>query len=1776
MSFFKKLLSKTTNFKPINKFFMIFLLAMILTLASGSSAVLAVHSSTVTVTPHIVPASVSADFNAHVECTGGPDPIHEFRVYEPLEFSGLVCDPVIGWYDPFYAYTTIGGDEYYYCQWNAKTGSELYTGETEDFSFSLDTSETECCRDLFVETRDDHGYYEFHNPQVCVDTSAPITTKSFIGPYKIDPETEVEWIDGVTLINLTAIDPEPHPSGIDKTWYINIWLPECNDPCLDSGDCIPEKYCDSPYNIENYEGCIDEGQYLCEDEADYIPYTDDWYDCVEEWVYYECEVDCEGQAWKLYRGPFLKKKESCHVLLFFSVDNVGNVEDVKANCFFVDKTAPFMDKDNGDAIWDNGEPAFVKDDVPPESPYYNPDGAFHWITTNMPIIFTCDDTWGGDKEISPHPSEDEKLCFRVSYDYVEIDDTGVYDWGYITEDYCDPMYYVEEPCGEDNCTWCCVPVDENKEYEFYFQNESMHDLEYYCKDAVEKKTDPHIQYYKVDDTPPNITKKMIGDDHLGDCPPRDLTEYPENNDTCYVRDDDENGVNISVVDGGEICAVDDVNCIKYLFWETTPPECDMAGGEWIPGAGPLPTPFVKTITNGNGGGICLLWSDEFTEYQEFYFQHDSTHWLIVICEDALGNIEVDIEKFLVDSTPPESDKWFGEPYVEDWYPKGCYEQYMDCVVSCEGDPKCIEERCFECGWAEWINSSTPVYMNATDKKVGVDKIWYKNILACGDLPCEDPYNYCSNDTDHPYDNPNTVYCINKGQDLCDDEEGGWEDQGFSSWEACVEGYVHTQCGDNNLDLEWHLWDGNPITKPDESCHILYYFSVDKLGNVEPIEANCFFVDNTPPETDKIIGTPQYGDCPPEEGERCYISGETPITLKCWDDEPHPVDHVSLWYRYRVSDDCENWGDWLPVEEEECEGEIVNGWCDPSNPYLIEKTIYFPEDSCHELEYYCVDGLGNAGPVHSEIDIVDNQPPVIEKEVIGPQIDCPPTPEPESCIKWDCFGEGDEKDFFITGRHDPTNWDMAIWNGDPEQVEEQGEYWWDNGGEPVPFGLEYDADTGEVTYTLDGETLTWTYDAEKAFEYILLMAKGKEGGCDMALTGVEVNGESVGDVISDGNYEGLKVYLSDAEQTEGFKVSGYAAMIWDECKEQEIPAFHIFAMNTHDPIEDCYQIDGVTLIQVKATDPEPHPVGEVLCSWDYDVIDSEKMGSGQSELIPPFNISFPEESTHILYIKCWDALGNIVYDTEMFIVDKTPPEIHKIYDGPYYSGIEYDEEKEEEYCAEWINHETTIQMSANDVGPHLSGIGELKYRITTVNNEYCKDYDEDDYECEDATGTDEWTTVEGYVEGEIYETNIPDESCHLIEIYAEDGVEKHSTHKQCVFVDNTPPYPEKTVGDPKDYWTPGDNGDEISHHYPEANDLCWTLPKENNECRNAGPEVCLECWEVTQLTPITMDCIDPEPHPVDHEKVCFKLDLDGEDETEVYCSQYYGEMTDDGFCCIDYTDDFHFIEDSEHELEYYCVDALENTNKENLDIEKFKVEGTMFEVPLFLKWNLISVPFVLLNDDPEAIFNENDTPGVESVWAYDPENEICNDNWCKYTPDGIENDNLDRITPGWGYWIYETEDEEWLTIGGNLIDQGPVDMPHRQLVEGWNLIGYYGASWELYEWGDFNFVCGDAFNFPDKYIYGDKAYCALYSLVNTEQGYPKWDAVWNYINCGDHHDAWIGINTCVGDGLEATLSRLYAGRGYWIHLDEADEYGPATTCIWNDDWECVWTGGGIIP
>jgi len=1741
------------------------------------------HVSTVTVNPSIVAGGDNDKLFTVTVCNdvGSADDIHEFRIYyqygQFTDFTDVKCQSKTGWNGPIIL-PTIWGKA---CWYGANTSTDqIQHGECEDFQFTADTPADECCRTLQFETRDTKDYWIFVYDDVCVDTTPPETKKIYGEPYKVEPVCRAEW----------------------EEWCID-WEVKGYDSWEDCVYDTTHKFCawwinsSSPVTLipTDTVGLHDSGISITLYRDVYLVSPDDWHYCYEDC--YNWQPFCIAQdavqnfdcGFLPYEGPFNKTTESCHIIEYFSVDGVGNVEPIKWQCVFVDNTPP-------ESVKTHGTPLVS-------------DCGFDWVTQNTEITLDCDDSHDGTV---PHPVDQETLCFKVSYDK-DPD-------GYNTDEYC-PLYGGTMKDG-----WCCVYVGDAPLI-FKFKEDSFHDLEYYCIDHLgNDERDlpdgaPHTQYYRVDTVPPIINKTMIGDDHLGDCPPPDLDLLSIEDSECYVKDDGLNGVNITVWDNDTLgCAVDNVMCEKYLLWLTTEDECIGAGGDPLDGLA-LSIPSIQSIenliNNNNEEVLCLLVNDTFSDYQEIIFTEDSFHILLIGCEDALGNLNVDVELFLVDSEPPETNKTFGEPFVEGWFPK-------ECMVRVEGEP---EPQVIHCTWAEWINSSTPITFEAEDEKVGVDKIWYKNILYSGDLtnnPCAHPELCTPFRIDYPKE------CIDEVQYNCTEIEG--HTPYTEDWYNCVEQEAFAHCCGG---WDWKLYKDEPIYKEEESCHQLYYFSVDHLGNVEPVNVNCFFVDNTSPVVDKVIGYPKV------EGDPNYISGKTPINLTCWDDEPHPVDHVSLWYRYRVSDDCVYWGDWTD-------------WTDPipvpngDNSYKVVKTIYFPEDSCHELEYYCVDGLGNKGPVHSEIDIVDNQPPEITKTVVGPQIDCPDIdPVIEECYKWDCLMHNDEmdhKDFEATIRYGQNNpgtggWELAIKNPDAGE-EEYGHFGWTSGNY-VPFTFSYDAATGLVTLEVGSggskQTLTYQYNDGMAFEYIAIVAKGQESGNrDTHVRNIDINGVSVPDVLADNDYDGVRVFLSYPDLQSGFTMTGEVALSWDTPpggSGSEIPGFQIFAMNTY---KDCYQIDGVTETYIDVVDPEPHPVGLEECYWWYYLKnETGKYRFPSSGVYWSFPITFPEESRHELHIKCKDLLENEVEDIEVFIVDKTPPKIDKDYGCPSYSEeicVEWGEDdfcvKKGGYCpkpcvkretVEWISGDTKIKISVEDDGPHKSGIKETKYRYHIVDDDYCWGI----LDCEDATTDEDWITMSDPTYEEFYITN---DSCHLIEIFSKDNVDKNTTHKQCVFVDNTGPEPLKTVGEPKDEWHPGEPGEPESYFYPWIDEYCWNETK--------GEEM-IECWEATTLTPIIMDCDDSwngqDPHPVGEKKICFKVEMDGEDVTREYCRKYGGNYhKKEGYCCrwlgpmlatdviendvefFGYHDKcdevqeiecykgrkiFYFLEETEHNLKYYCIDKL--WNKGPVDEEKFKIEGNKFEIPLFKKWNLISVPFVLLDDNPETVFSkiffdgelvENISDYIDSVWTYDPDNGICANDWCVWKP-GLGG-TLDDVKPGWGYWVLVTDKPEeecrrrpkcfwykdneeplWMVIGGSLFSPA-VTPPSRDLQKGWNLIGYYGINWEEYDWGDFDFMCGDKYRWPDKWLYGDKVYCALNSLIDTQEGFPRWSSLWSYINCGNHNTNWMGLNACINPSPFVAQDRMYAGRGYWLELDVPDIYAPATNCIWNSDFECVWTGGGM--
>ena len=258
------------------------------------------------------------------------------------------------------------------------------------------------------------------------------------------------------------------------------------------------------------------------------------------------------------------------------------------------------------------------------------------------------------------------------------------------------------------------------------------------------------------------------------------------------------------------------------------------------------------------------------------------------------------------------------------------------------------------------------------------------------------------------------------------------------------------------------------------------------------------------------------------------------------------------------------------------------------------------------------------------------------------------------------------------------------------------------------------------------------------------------------------------------------------------------------------------------------------------------------------------------------------------------------------------------------------------------------------------------------------------------------------------------------------------------------------------------------------------------------------WEVTVDTPITISCEDTGNHPSGIKGIHYRIVWDG---------NYDAESADWNFAPNESVI-LKFDQDSEHLLEFYCEDNVGKISK--TDSEIFKVEGESFGLNIGDKWDLISVPFNLIGGgDIEEVFGDNSE--VLEVWSY--ENGV----WKVYS-DVVQ--TLDKIEPGRGYWV-KTTDSVNVLIGGSLMM--PQSMPPSiELDKGWNLIGHYGLS-------------------------SKPAYCSLFSLVDTQQGFPRWSALWGYESS---LQSFIPLNS---------WNLTEAGEGYWIEMDVSDSYSPSSVC-----------------
>lgn len=614
-----------------------------------------------------------------------------------------------------------------------------------------------------------------------------------------------------------------------------------------------------------------------------------------------------------------------------------------------------------------------------------------------------------------------------------------------------------------------------------------------------------------------------------------------------------------------------------------------------------------------------IWDDVSDEWTEWFlstgwevievvsFGEDSVHKLQYYCVDMVGNSEGTIETpheqaYRVDSTPPETTKVYGTPH----YPENIND-----------DPD----------YPHYISLETPITLTAVDPdptsfscNIGVDKTWYRNDWwgeGEGTTGCYEPDIFCNFEWygfNSPYSQGSG--CIDLFQEWCTEEMG--YAYGTPEWYVCVEDGVHIEC---SVDEGWQLHvPGTPIENEDESCHVLQYFSVDHLGNIEESNINCFFVDDTPPESWKWYEGPQY----PIEGYPKWVTSETQIYLDA-EDEKVGVDEIywrNLWFPdnneicYQDPIDCAS----ADPNSENCFTDTTQTVCNPDyyNQFIetdvIAWNIYTGpfkknEESCHVIEYYAVDDLGNEETLNWQCVFVDDTPPIIEKVYDGHYFE-------EQGVEW-------------------INSDTQI-------------YFDIYDDEPHPSGIE------EVNYRVS------LVEDESCWDFSICEETSGNGDWTSLETDYfNINEESC--------------HLIEVEAIDNVdKVSNHKQCVF---VDNTAPTL----VKTHDEdaiadfdneLGDFHWMTTDMEIELYCVDADPYPT-EVTLYWRiWDDVSgewSDWYSSTELEVIE--TIYFEEDSVHKLQYFCEDMVGNTEGTVEnpheqIYRVDTVPPSITKSLVGPY--------------------------------------------------------------------------------------------------------------------------------------------------------------------------------------------------------------------------------------------------------------------------------------------------------------------------------------------------------------------------------------------------------------------------------------------------------------------------------------------------------------------------------
>jgi hypothetical protein len=819
----------------------------------------------------------------------------------------------------------------------------------------------------------------------------------------------------------------------------------------------------------------------------------------------------------------------------------------------------------------------------------------------------------------------------------------------------------------------------------------------------------------------------------------------------------------------------------------------------------------------NGNTDHMVGSFKEGETEVILFKNDSEHILTVTCWDLLGNEMTDVERFLVDMLPPETEKEYGQPMVWD-------EIYR------------------------WVTSQTPITLTADDAKIGVHELFWRYKWV-GDEMCE-AYpartgNYEHNNLELGGEYPSTNELNKKGENPHINGVGphfnivgvgeGYVEVEFNmphSYNACfgyrsdgdisqaisdehyywgldddlypytcvnsgtetvtlyATQYVEirlTHGAERNWDFNWTKIYVEPNTtgfnsvEDDEvtftignsSCHMIEYFAVDKFGNMEEIQRQFVMVDNEAPNGTKLIGSPSlwYNESPistyfdgSEFSYHRYVSQYTPITLMCEDVMPHPVGYEKIYFK--VYNNGTN---------------ITSNYCDlgDGQEYCVvdanEYTFNFKEDSEHVLKFYCEDALENRGYEDVQFYFVDTEDPITTHEIIGPQ-----------------FYNEENGAWYING---VTKINLSAM--DPE---------------PHPSGVNRTYYTWYTVpdYMCESST-NRDYDSSYDVGYEFWLYQGPfsmEESCHV------VKYFSVDNL---GNEEDTNSFYVFVDKTAPNISKTYDGHYYEQ---EMMPLFDFDGFDRFSDGETDVSIDDVELVLVKwiststdvvvhVNDPKPHPSGlnytkyrwtqmpnDMYC-WTQNVDGANGTGDWTMFDDASYNVfNAPGESCHLLEIKSVDNVNKTAWHKQLVFVDDTAPEPAKVVGEPksdmsdeninlgslYYQN--FDQPLNHDFCAEddmnclQVTLLTPVTLACEDEGPHPSGIKKVHFKIYRNGEDVTSDY------CEVDLAENGYCSM--YYDGDVPPVvYFQKTSWHKIDYYCEDNVGNIGGHdKEYIKVDET--------------------------------------------------------------------------------------------------------------------------------------------------------------------------------------------------------------------------------------------------------------------------------------------------------------------------------------------------------------------------------------------------------